>query len=263
MEYTLHREAKRLPLAANDTPRLVTSRPSNLRRGGGRRDSAGWTEQKRRTNRRRFDQLRPHLKTCVTIWYPSQATPEQLAAFSRLNREFCKENLIPARAVWEGPGKHLHLALGLLHDLAVKAKWRRRLSKAWKREFHAEMPQDAFLWKPNVEPEKIASYLSKTRKNGLMIKRAWPWLSFNPVWEVGLRIACKVGKPVRPTSTKPRKTRGKSSAVETSENEGEMGLRQYSSGNEGESEGLICSVCWPRWGRSLWAGSCKCTGDVR
>lgn len=209
MEYTLHRAAKRPSLASDDKPRVVPSRPGNLRKGGGRRDNAGWTEHKRRTNRRRFDQLRPHLKTCITIWYPSQATPEQLATFSRLNREFCKEHSLPSRAVWEGPGKHQHLALGILHNSAVATAWRRRLCKAWKREFHSEMPPKAFFWKPDVEPDKIASYLSKTWKNGEMIKRAWPWLTFNPVWEVGFRTACNVGKSAEPKTTKPRKTRGK------------------------------------------------------
>lgn len=251
MEYTLHRAAKRPSLASNDKPRVVPSRPGNLRKGGGRRDNPGWTKQKRLTNRRRFDQLRPRIKTCVTIWLPAQATPEQLATFSRLNREFCKKHRMSARAVWEGPGKHLHIALGLLHDLAMETSWRRRLSKAWKREFHAEMPPKAFFWKPDEEPDKIASYLSKTWKNGKVIKQAWPWLTFNPIWEVGFR------------GGKGRKTRVKSHSSEKPENEGEIPCRQYRTEKGGENERLICPVCWPRWGRSLWAGSCKCTGDVR
>lgn len=27
-------------------------------------------------------------------------------------------------------------------------------------------------------------------------------------------------------------------------------------------ERALCQTCWTRWGRSLWAGSCVCTGDV-
>lgn len=169
--------------------RVVPCRPENLRKGGGRRDRPGWTEHKRRSNRDRFNALRPFIKTGVTLWYPSKATPEQLEFFSESSRNFCKEKGIPARGVWEGPWPpHLHIALGILQDPILEEKWRRRLKASWQRLFGEPMPQQAFLWKPDEKPDEIASYFLKTRKNGRLVKaEGILWLRFNPVWETGFR----------------------------------------------------------------------------
>lgn len=150
----------------------MPSRSRNLRHGGGRKDRHGWTEQKRRSNRSRFDSLRPFIKTGVTIWYPDKATIEQFKGFNACMREFCKEKRIPARSIWEGPGRHQHIALGIEHDADMERTWRARLQKKWLEIFGGPMPLDAFLWKPDIEPDKIASYFSKTRKNGTMVKGA-------------------------------------------------------------------------------------------
>lgn len=186
MEYHLHAQ----PSSARQQAaiRIVPPRPGSLRRGGGRKCSPGWTEQKRRTNRRRFHQLRPHIQTGVTIIYPSNATPEQLAALNACNRNFCKEKGIPARAVWEGPGYHQHIALGVAHSAELERLWLVRLRKRWLAVFSSEIGPNSFLWKPDIEPDKIASYLSKTRKDGrICVKAPWSWMHFAPYWEVGFR----------------------------------------------------------------------------
>lgn len=234
----------------------------NLRHGGGRKDRHGWTEQKRRSSRARFDSLRPFIKTGVTIIYPDNTTLAQLSGFNASVREFCKEKGIPARSIWEGPGRHQHIALGIEHDADMERAWRTRLQKRWLKAFGWPMPQDAFFWKPDIEPDKIASYLSKTRKYGKTVKGAWPWLQFNPVWEVGFRKRSRPSEKQRGKSTSqyrsenergiqrpPRKTRGYHQSAQTSENEGE----------DGRSE---CPVCRTRWGRSLWRRSCICNGSV-
>lgn len=238
-------------------------RAHNLRCGGGRKDTPGWTEQKRRGNRERFNSLRPFIKTGVTIVYPPTATPDQLRGFNESVREFCKEKGIAARSVWEGPGKHQHIALDIEHEPGLERAWKARLEKRWLKVFEAPMPANAFQWEPNVAPQHIASYLSKTRdKSGAVVKGTWPWLAFNPIWEVGFRKHSqpseKQGEKVgaQYSSEKegnahrePRKNRGCHQFAQTSEKEGE----------DGRSE---CPVCWTRYGRSLWRRSCICTGSV-
>ncbi|MFZ2279913.1 MAG: hypothetical protein WAW39_19100 [Prosthecobacter sp.] len=258
MEYTLH------PAPAPDAieQRIVPPSSCNLRQGGGRKDRHGWTEQKRRSNRTRLDSLRQLIKTCVTIWYPVKATLDQLKGFNACMREFCKEKRIPARSVWEGPGRHQHIALGIEHDADIQRAWEARLKKRWLKAFDEPMPTDAFLWKPDIEPEKIASYLSKTRKFGKTVKGAWPWLRFNPVWEVGFRQHSRPSEKQRGKNTsqysaekkreihrQARKTRGYHQSAQTSE-------------KEGEDECSPCPICWTRWGRSLWRRSCICNGSV-
>jgi hypothetical protein len=239
--------------------RIVPPRPSNLRAGGGRIDTPGWTPHKRRSSRARFDALRSFIKTGVTIGYPEWAPSEQLIRFNCCSQEFCKEYEIPARSVWEGPRKHHHIALGIDFNPEIDRAWKARLSKRWRKIFGEEMPSDAFLWEPGVRPDKIASYLSKTFDDaGRMVKGRYPWLTFNPVWETGFRklvkpsekqekkIACQYSSGKRgEVGTSPRKKRGKPSKVQTSEKEGETG-------HSG------CATCWPRWGRSLWRQSCEC-----
>lgn len=190
MDYVLNRSAFR----NRSQSRIVGPRSKNLRIGGGRKDSPGWTEQKRRSNRRRFDVLRPFIKTGVTICFPREATSEQLIRINASSRSFCKEKVIPARAVWEGPNRHQHLALGVVHSIELELKWISRLKKQWLKIFKKEMPPKAFFWRPDINPMKIASYLSKTRANGRVVKTQWSWLTFNPVWEVGFQTLVKSGK---------------------------------------------------------------------
>lgn len=251
-----------------NTGRVVPPRPSNLRTGGGRKDSPGWTPHKLRENRARFNSLRPWIKTGVTISYPEKASPEQLIDFNDSVREFCKEKGIPARSIWEGPRKHHHIALGIEFDPVIERAWRARLQRRWLKIFGEAMPSDAFHWGRDVRPDEIASYLSKTKdKRGRIVKGFLPWLTFHPVWETGFRklvsssekqgqkIAAQYSSEKRgEVGTRPRKKRGKPSKVLTSEKEGETG-------HSG------CPSCWPRWGRSLWRRSCECQNipspDVR
>jgi len=211
MEYHLHM----LPSSSRQQAaiRIVPPRPGCLRRGGGRKSSPGWTDQKLRTNRRRFDQLRPHIQTGVTVIYPANATPDQLAAMNACNRNFCKEKGIPARAVWEGPGYHQHIALGIPYSAGLERLWRARLRKRSLAVFGVEISPDAFLWKPDIEPDKIASYLSKTRKDKrICVKCPWPWMTFAPCWEVGFRFLVLNGSCA---AAKPRKKRVTSPALKT------------------------------------------------
>ncbi|OYW71161.1 MAG: hypothetical protein B7Z37_28465 [Verrucomicrobia bacterium 12-59-8] len=249
MDYTLQQASAADTIAG----RIVPPRSRNLRLGGGRKDSPGWTEQKRRSNRARFDSLRPFIKTGVTIVYPSKAKPEVLKGLNECAREFCKEKELPARSVWEGPGKHQHIALGIEYDAEIERAWKARLQKRWLKNFGVPMPQEAFLWKPEIAPEEIASYLSKTRaKDGVMVKGTWPWLSFNPVWEVGFRRHSSPSEKQRDKSAsqysaekkrrihrQPRKKGGNHQSTETSEKEGEIP----------HSQGASSGTCW---GRSYW-----------
>lgn len=281
MEYTLHPSPA--PVAGAAKPRLVPSRPSrNLRQGGGRKPLPGWTEQKRRTNRRRFDSLRPFIKTGVTIVYPANAAPQELLKLSKCSQEFCAEMKIPARAVWEGPTRHQHIALCIEHCPEIERKWLKRLAKRWLAVLGVAMGAAAFVWKPDIEPDKIASYLLKTRsrKGGraVMAKGAYEWMPTSPYWETCLRNLAPPSTVSGPHGGKPRKTRGKTarapspsatcplhspnytvSPSQTSENEGQstrsnLALSQRAQMRE-------CPVCWQRWGRSLWEGSCKCNAD--
>ena len=240
-----------------DKVRLKVSRPSRLRRGGGRKDSPGWTDHKRRANRRRFDALRPLIQTGVTIIYPKGATPDQLAAFHRSAKNFCREHRLPARCVWEGPGFHQHIALGITHDADIERRWLNRLGKWWRREFGQPLPPDAFLWKPDIEPDRIASYLSKTwGKARVIAKGAFPWMCFAPSWETGFRRKKHKGKPPLERS-KPRKKCVKPvtplqplHAISPS--------YTVERGQTPEKVRETCPVCWRKWGKDIWAGSCKC-----
>ena len=90
MDYILHPKPAAAETAAK--PRVVPSRPRlNLRLGRGRKSVPGWTPYKLRTNRFRFDELRPFIKTGVTIIYPASATPQELAKLSKCSQEFCKD----------------------------------------------------------------------------------------------------------------------------------------------------------------------------
>jgi hypothetical protein len=180
--------------------RIVPSRPrrntGNLRVGGGRQSKTGWTEQKRRTNRRRFDELRPLIRSALTLIFPASATPHALKRMNDLLRNFFREKRVPCRCVWEGPGFHCHIALGIPHDGETERLLLRRLSKRWKAILGegSTMPEKTFSWKPGEDPQRIASYLLKTRKNGVCVKGAWPWMTFTPAWETNFRRACPCGK---------------------------------------------------------------------
>jgi len=240
-----------------DQVRLKTARPSKLRRGGGRKDSIGWTDHKRRANRRRFDALRSQIQTAVTIIYPARATPDQLAALNRCAKNFCREHRLPARCVWEGPGRHQHIALGIRHTPDIKRRWLNRLAKWWLREFGQPLPPDAFLWKPDIEPDKIASYLSKTwGKARVIAKGAFPWMRFSPSWETGFRGLKSDGKHTIERS-KPRKKCVKP-ATPSQPLHAISPSYTVERGQTPEKVRETCQVCWRKWGMSLWAGSCKC-----
>lgn len=256
MDYILH--PRPAPEPAAPKPRLITSRPSrNLRRGGGRKDSPGWTEQKRRTNRRRFNKLRPFIKTGATIVFPSSATPEQLKALNACSLNFCREQHLPARCVWEGPGFHQHVALGIEYDAVVERRWLKRLSRRWLQVFGVPMGPDAFLWKPQVEPDRIASYLLKTRgKNGLMVKGLFAWLSFTPTWETGFRRLAK-GQNAPPEPVKPRKK----CVDEAAAPKPHHAISPTYTVRPEQTSGKLretCQICWHRWGQDLWQGFCRC-----
>ncbi len=179
MDYTLRKPARR-----RGRVRIVPPRPS-LRRGGGRRDAPGWTEHKRRTNRRRFDALRPFLRSGVTIAFPFDATPAALISANDSLREFFKCRQIPARAVWEGPSPHVHLALGIPHEAATETALRRRMAKRWPDWFDELMRPNAIKWDAREKPDRLASYLGKTRhRDGTVAKDSFAWLQFPPAWEV-------------------------------------------------------------------------------
>lgn len=249
MDYTLKPAAPAEPKAG----RVVPPRTRNLRAGGGRKDNPGWTEQKRRSNRRRFDALRPFIKTGVTIIYPPKTEPEALKSLNECVREFCKENKIPARCVWEGPGKHQHIALGIEHNAELEQAWKTRLRKRWVKDCGEPMTEKAFLWIPEIAPDKIASYLSKTRsQDGVTAKCSWPWLSFNPVWEVGFRQYSSPSEKQRGKSApqysaekkrqihrQPRKKGGNSQSSQASEKEGEISCRKSTAVGTG-------------WNQSYW-----------
>lgn len=278
MDYILHPKPTAAETAAK--PRIVPSRPrSNLRQGGGRKSVPAWTPYKLRKNRARFDELRPFIKTGVTIIYPASATPQELAKLSKCSQEFCKEMGIPARAVWEGPGAHQHIALCIEHSPEIEQKWLKRLAKRWRVVLGSDMGPKAFLWKPAVQPDKIASYLLKTwnrkGKKPMPAKAAFPWMAFSPTWETCLRKLAPPGMTKARNCGKPRETSGESeiqppatrksppyspnytgSPPQTSENEGET--HKFDLGQGRARPRPLCPVCWQRWGQSLWIGSCKC-----
>lgn len=226
MEYILKRQ--RRSNNASEKARVVPPRPtSQLRKGGGRKDSPGWTEHKRKANRDRLNALRAWIQTAVTVTYPSGATPEQLSCFNDCHRNFCKEHKVPARCVWEGPGPHHHIALGITHDHDLESKWRARVGKLWLAVFEQQMPVEKFLWKPEVNPDCIASYLSKTRDktSRKIVKKAYDWLTFCPVWETGFRGLIKASAESSNLSvtTQPnaRKKRVALASFETPEKKGD------------------------------------------
>ena len=264
MDYTLHKNVSQVSARREGRGRIIPPRRTeNLRAGGGRKNSPGWTEQKRKSNRLRLDALRPFIKTAVTIWYPSRATSAQLSALNECHRNFCKERRLSARCVWEGPGFHQHIALGIAHDPAIEQKWKARLTKRWLEFFEQEMPADAYLWKPQEEPDRIASYLSKTRKDGVQkVKAAFSWLTFSPVWETGFRGRCPVENKQPIVNESPRKKRVTCSPDQTPEKEGHTVSPRYTvetPEKESERQRHECPTCRRRWGRSLWEGSCKCS----
>ena len=267
MDYTIQQGmAKRVFGEPSSRAVVPPRRTGQLRRGGGRRDSAGWTEQKRRTNRDRFNLLRPHLRTAVTITYPDRATPDQLVTFSKCCQNFCKEFKIAARCVWEGFGPHQHIGLGIAHDAVIEAKWIARLSGVWTKKFDEEMPQRAFLWNPDVEPDKIASYLLKTRdKQRRVVKGQFPWLAFNPMWENGFRSLTKATQLQVAPMPDPRKTRvdcKTSCATKTEPHSLSPNYTGSSPENRSEPAQVECLVCRLRWAKSLWQNHCVCTGHV-
>lgn len=211
-------------------------RSRNLRTGGGRKDNPGWTEQKRRSNRHRFDSLRPYIRTGVTISYPAKAEPEALKSLNECAREFCKEKRIPARSVWEGPRRHQHIALGIEYTEDIERAWKARLKKRWLKHFGVPLSQEAFLWKPEIAPNEIASYLSKTRaKDGVMNKGTWPWLCFNPVWEVGFQKLCPPQKRTSNRNAQAGDAKPHWKSKQAPEKQGEKSAPQYSLENGGHS----------------------------
>ena len=260
MDYVLHQRPATFPPARQEgRAKIIPPRCAhNLRAGGGRKDSAGWTEQKRKTNRMRFDQLRGCIQTAVTIIYPSCASSSQLEALNDCNRNFCKEKHVPARCVWEGPGYHQHIALGICHSPALEKLWRARLEKHWQVFFGRTFDIKAFLWKANIEPDKIASYLSKTRKDkGQCVKAAFSWLTFPPCWETGFRVLVAGRIPPLQGPGIPRKKRVNATLAASTIH---PDFPRYTAkpAQTPEKEREICPLCWRRWGKSLWAGSCKC-----
>ena len=246
--------------------RVVPSRPSKrLRVGGGRKDSPGWTDHKRRSNRRRFDLLRPFIKTGVTIIYPDDATPAQLQTINNSNRTFCRAKRIPARCVWEGPGKHHHIALGIAYDSTIEEKWKNRIQGQWRKVFGVPMASDSFLWKPEIKPNEIASYLSKTwdKKSRLSAKGIFAWLTFSPTWETGFQQMPK-GQKMPGAKNEPRKKCISSEAVHSPEKVHHAHSPSYTVDSPEKVHECrpLCQTCHVRWGRSLWEGSCICTGHV-
>jgi hypothetical protein len=183
-------------VSSEQRQRIVPSRPrrslGNLRLGGGRQSKTGWTEQKRRTNRQRLNELRPWIRSALTVVFPGTATSKALKRVNDLLRNFCREKHLPARCVWEGPGFHCHIALGILHDGDMERLLLRRLSKKWKAIFGEDacMTDKTLLWRAHEDPDRIASYLLKTRKNGALVKGEWPWMIFTPSWETNFRRLC-------------------------------------------------------------------------
>lgn len=241
--------------------RVVPSKgKGRLRPGGGRKPSIGWTKHTRRSNRLRLDSLRPHIKSVVTIRYPSRATPEQLQSFNRCAKNFCKEKGIPARSVWEGPGKHHHIPLCIHHAPTLETLWKARLAKLWGSEFDEPLPDDAFLWDADVDPDEVASYVGKSKdKQGRLVKRRFPWLTFNPVWEVGIRALLN-GR------SEGRKKRVNEMAIAGAEKEGHTNSPHYTvppaEKESGAEVRAFCQTCARRWGKELWERSCVCTGHV-
>lgn len=260
--YLLHRRQGKV-----GTARIVPSRPSKrLRVGGGRKDSPGWTDHKRRSNRLRFDVLRPFIKTGVTIIYPDHATPAQLQTLNKCNRTFCRAKKIPARCVWEGPGKHHHIALGIAHDSTIEEKWKNRLQRQWLKVFGVPMAADSFLWKPQIKPDEIASYLSKNwdKKSRLPAKGFFPWLTFSPTWETGFQTVIKGQRMPRTEVEKSRKKCINSEAGNPPEKVHHAFSPSYTVDSPEKVHQCrpLCQTCHVRWGRSLWEGACVCTGHA-
>jgi hypothetical protein len=124
------------------------------------------------------------------------------------------------------------------------------------------MPADAFLWKPQEEPDRIASYLSKTRKDGgQKVKAAFSWLTFMPAWEVGFRRHFTAERSLCLPIEFPRKKKVDSPLVLSLEKESHPVSPRYTveaPEKQSDAKRHECPVCWHRWGRSLWEGLCKC-----
>lgn len=186
-------DLKPSPRDSHKSCRVRGSRPTcNLRPGGGRQDKPGWSAGKRRTNRKLFNRLRPFIRTAVTFLFPSKATPAQLKQCNNWLMNFVESKGLPTRCVWEGPGPHIHAALGIVHDPALELEWRRSFASLYLRVFAVPMEEKSFHWKAEENPDKIASYCLKTRKKGIMVKGAFDWLIFTPYWERNFKMICSL-----------------------------------------------------------------------
>lgn len=183
---------KRAPatVGSEQRQRIVPPRPSkNLRRGGGRGVAASWSRDTIRRNKRRFEELARWLQSCITIKPPSYSTGEQLTKLNRCLKNYFKQAKTPARAVWEGPSPHVHIALGIACELGERNKLDTRLRKAWMTIFAERLPPEAVIWKAAESGQKLASYLGKTYKDHrYLTKETYNWMRFCPRWECHFRV---------------------------------------------------------------------------
>jgi len=278
-EYSLKRVSRPVEPVEREPARIVPSRPSPLKRGGGRRDNKGWTKQKRRSCRKALKRLNG-IHTCLTVTLPHDYFPEDCQALDSLLRSVCGRFSVPSVGVWEGLSPHIHIAFGGLLRQANRRTLERRLFKFWADTWGCVPCKDAWKFDPNPKQGTL-NYLAKWKKGNVVVKADFEWLCFCPWWQRNVPktsdrkpiIARREKSPCLPASTghhcAPQttvlhapetsvnydKTKESPSLSTITQNAAGLGLRLL-------DNQPVCGVCWRKWGRALKVGCCVCSGHV-
>jgi hypothetical protein len=255
-------------------PRVVGCRPSLLRRGGGRNDTNGWTQQKLTTCRLNLAAL-GGIHACLSLTMEADRCPSEYKAANEILRQVCRRSALPCVCVWEGPNPHCHIAFGSPVPESVVKQLKRRMEKFWVSTWGSLMGDKAFCFRSEVKPKETEAYLGKTRKGATPVKEALDWLCFCPWWK------SKVSKSKRELQRGKFKQKASHSfgivladspsvtppSKEAVSIDSPYALTIAVSGNR---EGLplldgksVCGVCWGSWGRALKVGCCVCSGHVK
>jgi len=280
-EYLLNRVHLPGGSGNEERPRVVPSRPSGLRCGGGRKDKDGWTKQKLQTCRRALASL-VGIRACLTVTMEPDRCPSEYKAVNDLLRSICRRFQLPCVCVWEGPNPHCHIGF----SEAVPDSWRdllkRRLEDFWVATWGIPMGEKAFYFDPDAKPKKTIDYLGKDETGSNPRKEAYDWLSFCPWWKshvAGVGKRKTTSKKVRPllqpeqlnphlqtlpSTLSPSVSSGSNPSVSTFSPSPSTIVQPQSDTQEMLLCGKpVCPVCWHRWCRALMQGHCICTGHVR
>ncbi len=171
---------------SNFPNRLVGSRPSPLRRGGGWETRPGWTDQKWSSCKKWLELMHPNIRSAVTIAFPQDKCPSTYVKVNNRLRDWFRKRQKPAVCVWEGPLPHCHIALtDPLNDRELK-RLAAFLERQWVDIWETPMEGTALMWKPAASSGQVLGYLLKKEKNGILIKGCFEFLPARPWWRTGL-----------------------------------------------------------------------------